>query len=141
MAKTSVQHFDPERFRKLRLDAGLTITELARKSNVHRITVSQWERGVSKPSIELLRQVLDALGKDSSDVLTITPMDVDLGTLRVLAGLTRDEVATALGISNSTWGEIERGGARLSLERVPVLASLFGVTQAVILRAAQRSAQ
>ena len=60
--------------RTLRENAGMTVTELARRMGVAHPTVIQWEQGISNPSAENLARlaaVLDTttdaiLGRDSA---------------------------------------------------------------------------
>ncbi|MET3945291.1 helix-turn-helix domain-containing protein [Corynebacterium mucifaciens] len=137
MARTSVEHFDPERFRQLREEAGLTITELASRSRISRGTISQWEHRIATPSVEMLSIVMAVLDEPVASVINVLPTALDLKTQRVLAGCTRAEVAEALGLSASGWGDIERGTTALSIDRVPVLAELFGVDNMTIMQAAQ----
>jgi len=50
------------RLAKIRDDAGLTQTALARKIEVSQSAISQMEAGERKPSFDMLRQLADALG-------------------------------------------------------------------------------
>ena len=61
--------------------------------------------------------------------------------LRAQAGLSRAQVEQALGISRSTWGDIERGTARLSKTRAATLAALFQVPEHLVTTAAANTLQ
>lgn len=53
--------FDPQLFHGDRLDAGLTLMELSRRSRVNRVALWRWEQGVVTPSrkkYELVQRVL-----------------------------------------------------------------------------------
>lgn len=139
MAKTSVENFDPGRFRALRQKAGLTITELARRGAVSRGTISQWELGISTPSVETLTVAMEILDAHASEVMNVSPVDLDLKTLRVFAGCTRADVGQCLNLSASAWGDIERGTTPLIPERVLPLAELFGVDRQTVVDAAQKT--
>lgn len=51
----------PERLRSLRIQKGLSQSDLAKLINVHNNNISRYERGESKPSAESLRILADAL--------------------------------------------------------------------------------
>lgn len=61
-----VAGFDPAQFRADRLEAGLTVPELARRAGVGRETVAAWERGETLPSRRLFPRVLDVLWGDQT---------------------------------------------------------------------------
>ena len=61
--------------------------------------------------------------------------------LRAQAGLSRAQVGQALGISRSTWGDIERGTARLGKARAATLAALFQVPEHLVTTAAANTLQ
>lgn len=139
MAKTSVENFDAERFRQLREEAGLSITELAVRSRISRGTISQWEHHIATPSVETLSIAMAVLDAPVGEVIDVLPTAVDLKTQRILSGCTRAEVAEHLGLSTSGWGDIERGTTPLSMTRVEPLAELFGVDPTTVMRAAHQT--
>jgi DNA-binding transcriptional regulator YiaG len=47
---------------RLRLDAGMSQAELAKKIGTSQPRLSQWERGDEKPSLENLKRLREALG-------------------------------------------------------------------------------
>ena len=54
-----------QRFRKLRMDAGIQIRELARAARLHEMTIINWEHGRSRPrrrSLEKVRRVMEGNG-------------------------------------------------------------------------------
>jgi transcriptional regulator with XRE-family HTH domain len=59
MAKTLQEH---------RASAGWSQACLARKSGVHSISISKYERGVTDPSSRNLRRIADALGVRVDDI-------------------------------------------------------------------------
>ena len=139
MGKTSVENFDAGKFRQIREAAGLSVTDLAKQSGISRGAISQWENGISTPSVARLTAVLAVLDSHASEVLDVVPTDFDLRTLRILSGLTRSDVATFLKLSESGWGDIERGTTPLSVARIEPLSTLLGTDQTTIVRAAQRT--
>lgn len=59
-----------ENIKQLRLDADLTQEELAEKLEVARSTVTQWERGWSKPRIGKVQQLAEVLHVRPSDIVS-----------------------------------------------------------------------
>ena len=54
-----------QRLRKLRMDAGIQIRELARAASLHEMTIINWEQGRSRPSRrswERVRRVMEGSG-------------------------------------------------------------------------------
>lgn len=59
-----------ERLRKLRLDLGLTLAEVAERSGLAVSTVSKVERGLMAPTYDRFSQLADALGVDLGELFT-----------------------------------------------------------------------
>ena len=55
-----------DQIRRMRLDAGVTLTELARIVDVHRSHIARIESGIARPSLEVLTAIGVALGADLS---------------------------------------------------------------------------
>ncbi|MDO8484474.1 MAG: helix-turn-helix transcriptional regulator [Candidatus Limnocylindrales bacterium] len=55
-----------EQIRRMRLDAGVTLTELARIVDVHRSHIARIESATARPSLEVLTAIGVALGADMS---------------------------------------------------------------------------
>ncbi len=49
------------KFVRLRLNAGLTQTELAKRIGKHTTDVARWERGEVRPSLKSIRKLSDVL--------------------------------------------------------------------------------
>ena len=58
-----------ENLKNIRSDAGITQESLSEKIGVTSVTIGNWERGVRKPSFELLPKLADALGTTIDDLL------------------------------------------------------------------------
>lgn len=52
----------PAKLREMRLDAGLTIRDIAEMMGVHGSTVSQWEQGVNGMSVNALTDYCRCIG-------------------------------------------------------------------------------
>ncbi|NNK07280.1 MAG: helix-turn-helix transcriptional regulator [Myxococcales bacterium] len=57
------------RLRKLRLEAGLTQAELARRTGIHRPNIARVEAGRHTPSLETLARIANAIGVSTTHVL------------------------------------------------------------------------
>ena len=57
------------RLRKLRLEAGLTQAELARRTGIHRPNIARVEAGRHTPSLETLARIANAIGVSTTQVL------------------------------------------------------------------------
>lgn len=60
-------------FRERRLEVGLSQEKLSMLANVHRTYISQVERGVCNPTLELLLSMANALEIDISELLRSRP--------------------------------------------------------------------
>ena len=58
-----------------------------------------------------------------------------LAGLRAKAGLTQNEVAKALGVTQCAVSFWERGDGKPKLSKIPLLAKLYGVTEQTIISA------
>lgn len=56
--------------REARLRAGLSQSRLGRRLGVHPTAISRWERGLARPSLETLREVVRACGLELTLGLT-----------------------------------------------------------------------
>jgi transcriptional regulator with XRE-family HTH domain len=123
-----------EQLRDRRLGLGWGVYRLAQAIGVHNNQVVQWESGARRPRLDALTAWAAALGYE----LTLAPMpgvelvaevlparstewlpedELDrLRGLRVLAGLTQDDVAAAIGTTRRTVRHWESGRHRPSPE-------------------------
>ncbi len=58
-----------------------------------------------------------------------------LARMRAAAGLTQDEVAKALNVTQGAISVWERGDGKPKLPKIPMLAKLYGTTEQAILAA------
>ena len=67
-----------ERVRAARLQAGMTQRQLGEQVGVSNVSISDWERGISQPSITLLWQLASTLGVSMGSLLRqpLVPMEV-----------------------------------------------------------------
>lgn len=139
MSKTTIQNFNPEGFREARESSGFSIKRLAQESMVSQSSIYAWERGGRRPTIESLSIVMAVMGRPVDEVLNVSTKSANIRDLRVVSGMTRGEVAEALGMKVSGWGSIERGEVPMSDDKAAPLAELFGVTVTILNGAASNT--
>ena len=61
--------FEPDKLRRLRLKAGWTQAELARRAGLHRIEVVRLESGQRNPRLATLEALASALGRALTSLL------------------------------------------------------------------------
>ena len=133
---------NPESLRAARLRKELTQHQLARLIGVAGgERISRWELGTSAPRPELLIRLAAVLDIRPVDILTPHPGPPDLRRIRVLAGLSAQELARQAHVSVANvqrWetGRIERIPPRSILER---LASVLAVQPSDVEEALQHS--
>lgn len=126
---------DPSALRVSRESAGFTQHELARLIGVAGgERVSRWERGASEPRPEVLHRVAAVLQVEVRSLLLPPRGQADLRRLRVLAGLSAQQVAERSHISLPTYARWESGQTnRLpSGSSLEALAGILGVSAAQV---------
>ncbi|HET7486481.1 MAG TPA: helix-turn-helix transcriptional regulator [Acidimicrobiales bacterium] len=133
-----MRSFDPEALRRARRRRRLSHDALAELVDVARPNLIAYERGTTRPGIEVLAALAGALGVDPLALTTATPRTATLADLRARAGVTKTELAARLGIARSTWDFIERGGRTLRPDTAAAVAEILGVDEAALRRALRR---
>lgn len=68
-------HYTGKYLKELRLNKGLTQTELSKQLGLHGQFVSNWERGLSIPPSHCFHKSLDVLNADRKTVVKMMVMD------------------------------------------------------------------
>jgi len=66
---------DADRLAELMAEKSFDVSELARRSGVHRFTLSPFLRGQTNPSRRTIRAIADALGVETSEITHVTMKD------------------------------------------------------------------
>jgi len=103
------------------------MADLADAAGVSEQTVSSWEIGRAAPTPPLLKRVASVLNVTVPDLAPIPDARLTLSDLRSQAGLTQADAATALGVSATVLGRIEKGRKLYDAERAALMADLYGV--------------
>lgn len=111
--------FDPAALRAWRKRRGLTQQHLANTLGVDRTYVVQWERDPARrdaiaPTPATLARIAGALDAPPAQLISTSPDQATLATLRGWAGLSRSQLAARRGLTTSMVGRIERQKARAS---------------------------
>jgi transcriptional regulator with XRE-family HTH domain len=133
---------------RARLDAGLTMTQLARKLGVVPSTVSRWENGLRTPPPHLRPGLATALRTTPSQLAGMLagspPRRSDgvrlpgLGRLRRERGLTQAAFRASVGIGSTAAGAWERGRVRVPADRLATVARALGMDEATVVAIARR---
>ncbi len=67
--------------RALRLEQGLTQLQVAYRTGVTPLSVSNWERGVSEPKVTQLRKLAEFFGVSSDDIALVEREEASEGKL------------------------------------------------------------
>ena len=59
-----------ENLRRLRMEKGITQTQLAQKLGVDQRTISAWEKGVCEPSLSIVILLCDIFDETLEEILT-----------------------------------------------------------------------
>lgn len=121
---------------KLRIERGLTTKQLAAAVGKSTGTVFGWERGSSRPSDEDFPKIAEVLGCCVEDIWIAPCQEKQelnaMGKLRMERGLTRKQLAAAVGKSETAVLEWENGNRRPADEDFPRLAKALGCSVADI---------
>ena len=127
--------------RRRRESMGLSLTRLACIVHVAPSTVSRWETGLRRPHPQDLNRIANALGCATQTVAEwfrplpplgseTLPTARSLRIVRERRGLSRRELATAVGVSAATVAHWECDRRALPLTRVAVLAAALTIEPA-----------
>ncbi|GAA3762339.1 transcriptional regulator with XRE-family HTH domain [Spinactinospora alkalitolerans] len=135
MARRGVPGFRPRVLRAAREGAGLSVSELARRTGLNHAMVLRYEDGSAAPTPENLVLVAGALDADPRDFLE----EGGLATLRAARGLSQQGVVAALRTPDLTVGAyqaLESGRVRrLRHSDAVELAKVFQVSVETVVKA------
>jgi transcriptional regulator with XRE-family HTH domain len=120
--------------RKARRDKGLSCRALAEITNINFRSISQYERGVRRPSLGKIKILADALGvtPEYLDGLSDDPISVNLfgrrlRTARDCNCISQATLADMVGLTAPAISQYERGERLPDLDMQVVLAEKLGV--------------
>lgn len=132
VSRRVLRGFAPERFKFLRIDAGLSRGELGRIADVSEGAIRAWEVGEAVPQVDTLDRVMTALGRPIGEVVQVRADDRYLADLRVLAGLTQPQLAQRAGCSTAQLAAVERAHRPLKEPLLTNIAAALGVDKSVV---------
>lgn len=125
--------------RELRLQAGLSQRELARRAGVHGAQITRWEAGSQGMLASSAAAVARALGVQVEDLgvtvgeardRTPRPTTNRICELRVKAGLSQRDLAGRAGVTRSQIAHWEAGRYGMVLDNADAVARALGVSVA-----------
>ena len=119
---TELQHVG-DHIRKRRMDRGLFLGEVAETFGADLVTVLNWEKGYSKPTIRFWPSIIDFLGYDPSP--KPTSISEKLRALRRRRGWNQKRLAQELGVDPTTLGRWERGAGPFSRKHWALVETLL----------------
>jgi len=104
-----------DRTRRLRARSGLTRRQLARDADVSERHLANLESGVGNPSVQILRQIANALGSSIAEIIgdEVAESADWLLILDILRGRTAEELAQANQSLSRLFGAVDHGGQKL----------------------------
>ncbi|QDZ93827.1 helix-turn-helix domain-containing protein [Bacillus altitudinis] len=130
----SSENITGSRIRLLRKERKMSQDALAKKLNVNRSTVANYEVGRISPTMQILLELSNIfgvsadylLGIDSNnDIPHITPGQI-VRKERLKKGFTQSHLATLVGVDQRTISNIERADSEASLELFNKISKVFG---------------
>lgn len=133
--------FLSDRLAEARVAAGLTQQQLADALGVSKPRVSEWERGHTEPRASRLPAVARAVGVDPLQLVAEDYDHLDLEALRMAAGLSRQDLAAAIGMTLPRYQRLESGERASDPpdEFVPLLARVLSVPEVTVRLAADNA--
>ena len=101
--------FNGQRLAAARVAAGLTQQQLADSLGADKARISEWERGASQPRASRMPDIARAVDVDASELMADDYEHLDLEALRVAAGLSRQALAAAVGMTLPRYQRLEAG--------------------------------
>ena len=131
MADSTAEVFSAAKFTLRAEQTGLMWKELAARLEVHRTTLGAVRSGRSAPSTELLVKIVEVLGGTPEDYLDLPDRQAwTLKLFRMVAGFTQHAVSEALGVAPAAVSGWETGRYRPPRSVVPMLAQMYGASEA-----------
>ncbi|HEY5857735.1 MAG TPA: helix-turn-helix transcriptional regulator [Aldersonia sp.] len=137
--KRALYGFQPGRLQAARQRSGMSRGELGRLADIDETTILRWETGHGAPQPDLLARTAKILEIELDQLVVIDPAERTLADLRVLAGLTQQQLGSRIGTSYQTVSRVERGQSRLSDTLADRIAGAVGVDRAIVVDAHQRT--
>jgi len=112
-------------------ERGVTAAQLTREISLTNGLVTQWKKGLQKPSTDAIIKISKYFNV-STDYILLGVVDIKpnerLRNLREVMGLTQKEVADRVGVDEQTYSTYETDPMYLPLDMFKKLASVLGVS-------------
>lgn len=133
--------FSSQRLVAARVAAGLTQQQLADALGANKGRISEWERGVSQPRASRVPAIASTLNVDALELMADDYEHLDLEALRLAAGLSRQALAAAVGMTLPRYQRLEAGErtSELPEDLLQPLARILSVPMVTLRVAAENS--
>jgi transcriptional regulator with XRE-family HTH domain len=133
--------FSSQRLAAARVAAGLTQQQIADALGTNKARISEWERGVTQPRASRLPAVARAINVDPLELMADSYEDLDLEALRMAAGLSRQALSAAVGMTLPRYQRLEAGErtSELPEDLLHSLARILSVPLVTVRMAAENS--
>jgi transcriptional regulator with XRE-family HTH domain len=128
-----------DRIRKLRDEKGLTLSDLAQKSEISISYLSELERGTKQPSLKSLNKIATALNVPREEIvaLSLESPALNFGDrtrfAREKRGLTLTETAERLGLSLQYISDIEKNKVVPAVSTIKNIAKVLDIPVSILL--------
>ncbi|MFF2548367.1 helix-turn-helix transcriptional regulator [Kitasatospora sp. NPDC058063] len=116
------------RLRELRMQHGMTQSQIAELLNCSRSTVSTWETTGRPPRPFRLRKLADLLGVSVREIVEFGILPT-LREMRIAAGMRQADIARRLRVQTSTYCDVETGRQNVPPRWIPILSAEFCVSK------------
>ena len=137
--KRALHGFQPARLQAAREHSGMSRGDLGRLADIDETTILRWETRHVAPQPDLLARTAKVLAVEMDQLVIIATAERTLADLRVLAGLTQEQLGSRIGTSYQTVSRVERGQTRLSEDLADRIAGAVGVDRATVIDAHRRA--
>ncbi len=120
-----------EHIKRRRLELGLYQKDVATQIGVDPITVLNWEKSTTRPTIRHILKAIQFLGYDPEPQSKGTIAEM-LKAKRRDRGISQKDAAQSIGVDPCTWSRWENGGTIMCLDHRGLVASFLGISTAIV---------
>ncbi|WP_454793836.1 helix-turn-helix transcriptional regulator [Mycolicibacterium lutetiense] len=139
MSRAVRRGFRREHFAELLAASGMSRGDIARLAEMSPASIHSWIRRGVDPDVERLSRVAKVLEIDMTEFVHVADDECFPSDLRVRAGLTQVQLATAAGVSTTVLSGFERAETRWSERKGSAIAAALGVSLDELHKAWERS--
>ncbi|MEN4464194.1 helix-turn-helix transcriptional regulator [Mycolicibacterium conceptionense] len=139
MSRAVRRGFRREHFAELLDASGMSRGDIARLAEMSPASIHSWIRRGVDPDVERLSRVAKVLDVGMDEFVAVPDDECFPSDLRIRAGLTQVQLATAAGLSTTVLSGFERAETRWSERKGAAIAAVLGVSVDELRKAWERS--